>query len=62
MLRDLPPIAVSPYERSRVVADLTGGDLVLNDGGEYIPLARDPVKVDLLLREFVRACDPRRNR
>lgn len=49
---------VSPCERSRVVADLTGGDLVLIEGAGHIPLARDPVKVNLLLREFALRCQP----
>lgn len=40
-------------DRGPLVAELTGGDLVLIDGGGHLPQARDPVKVNLLLREFV---------
>lgn len=51
---------VSPPGRSQVVADLTGGELVLIEGGGHIPLARDPVKVNLLLREFADRFRPTR--
>ena len=40
--------------RSPIVADLTGGELVVLDGSGHLPMARDPVKVNLLLRDFVR--------
>jgi pimeloyl-ACP methyl ester carboxylesterase len=43
---------VSPYRRSEVVAELSGGELVLMGGSGHVPLARDPVKVNLLIREF----------
>ena len=39
--------------RGPIVADLTGGDLVVIDGGGHLPQARDPVKVNRLLREFL---------
>jgi pimeloyl-ACP methyl ester carboxylesterase len=45
-----------PPERGRIVAELTGGDLVVLEGSGHVPLARDPVKVNLLLRDFVRRC------
>ena len=35
------------------LAEMTGGRLVTLEGSGHIPLARDPVKVNLLLREFV---------
>ena len=44
-------------ERGRRLAELTGGDFVVLEGGGQLPLARDPVKINLLLRDFVRrAC------
>lgn len=41
-------------ERGRIVAELTGGDLVVLDGAGHLPMARDPVRVNLLLRDFMR--------
>ncbi len=38
----------------RLVAELTGGDHVVIEGGGHLPQARDPVKVNLLLRDFLR--------
>ena len=43
---------VSP-EVGRRVAELTGGELVWLEGAGHIPAARDPVKVNGLLRAFV---------
>ena len=44
---------VVPIERSkRLVAD-AGGDLVAIEGGGHIPLGRDPVRVNLLISDFV---------
>lgn len=40
--------------RGRGVAELTGGDYVVVEGGGHFPQARDPVRVNLLLRDFVR--------
>jgi len=40
--------------RSTRLAEFTGGDHVIIDGGGHLPQARDPVKVNLLLRDFVR--------
>jgi pimeloyl-ACP methyl ester carboxylesterase len=39
--------------RGRALAEATGGVLVVVEGAGHIPLARDPVKVNLLIREFV---------
>ena len=39
--------------RAPIVAELTGGDLVVIDGAGHLPQARDPVKVNLLLRDFI---------
>ncbi|WP_155370841.1 alpha/beta hydrolase [Catellatospora vulcania] len=43
---------ISSIHRSRVLAELTGGDLVTLEGAGHIPLARDPVKVNLLIHDF----------
>jgi pimeloyl-ACP methyl ester carboxylesterase len=40
--------------RGRRVAELTGGELVVIEGGGHLPQARDPVRVNLLLHDFVR--------
>ena len=40
--------------RGPIAAELTGGDLVIIEGGGHLPQARDPVKVNLLLRDFAR--------
>jgi pimeloyl-ACP methyl ester carboxylesterase len=40
-------------DRGRLVAELTGGDLVLMEGSGHLPNARDPVRVNLLIRDFV---------
>lgn len=45
---------ISPPSRSRRVAELTGGEQVLLEGSGHLPLARDPVKVNLLIRDFAR--------
>ncbi|WP_327003413.1 alpha/beta fold hydrolase [Dactylosporangium sp. NBC_01737] len=43
---------VVPLARSEALAELTGGDLVVLEGGGHIPIARDPVQVNLLVRDF----------
>jgi pimeloyl-ACP methyl ester carboxylesterase/predicted glycosyltransferase len=43
---------VVPFERGAEVAELTGGRLVRMEGSGHAPMARDPVAVNLLLREF----------
>jgi pimeloyl-ACP methyl ester carboxylesterase len=40
-------------ERGRRLAELTGGEFVLMEGSGHLPNARDPVKINLLLRDFV---------
>ncbi|MFC7496125.1 MULTISPECIES: alpha/beta fold hydrolase [unclassified Nocardioides] len=47
---------VSPIARSETIAELTGGHLVRMEGSGHLPLARDPVRVNLLLRDFVVQC------
>ncbi len=44
--------AISPHERGVAMAEITGGRLVTIEGGGHLPHARDPVKVNLLLRDF----------
>lgn len=43
---------ISPIERGERLAELTGGELVRFEGSGHIPLARDPVRVNLLLDEL----------
>ena len=43
-----------PRARPDRLAEITGGELVVIEGGGHLPQARDPVKVNLLLRDFVR--------
>ncbi|HEV8193809.1 MAG TPA: alpha/beta hydrolase [Ktedonobacterales bacterium] len=45
--------AITPHARGVKLAEMTGGRLVTLEGSGHIPLARDPVKVNLLLRELV---------
>jgi pimeloyl-ACP methyl ester carboxylesterase len=42
-----------PHAIGAAVAELTGGTLVIVQGGGHCPQARHPVKVNLLIREFV---------
>ena len=46
---------ISPLRSGRALAEATGGALVVVEGGGHIVLARDPVKVNLLIREFAGA-------
>jgi pimeloyl-ACP methyl ester carboxylesterase len=51
--------AITPHARGAALAELTGGRLATLKGSGHVPLARDPVKVNLLLRDFVeQACPP----
>jgi pimeloyl-ACP methyl ester carboxylesterase/predicted glycosyltransferase len=43
---------IVPFERGAEVAELTGGSLVALEGSGHAPMARDPVRVNVLLREF----------
>lgn len=51
---------ISPVGRGEQLAELTGGELAVIDGGGHLPLARDPVRVNLLLEGFVSSIVPRR--
>ncbi|HEY7607532.1 MAG TPA: alpha/beta hydrolase, partial [Actinomycetes bacterium] len=44
---------VRPHAVGVAVAELAGGDLVSIEGGGHCPQARHPVKINLLIREFV---------
>ena len=44
---------ISPLTRAQVLAENTGGTLVTMEGSGHIPLARDPVAVNLHIAEFV---------
>jgi pimeloyl-ACP methyl ester carboxylesterase/predicted glycosyltransferase len=52
--------AVRPFESGARLAELSGGELVVLEGSGHLPHARDPVKVNLLLRDFI--APPRRPR
>jgi pimeloyl-ACP methyl ester carboxylesterase len=47
---------VSPPSRAQRIAELTGGECVVLEGSGHIPLARDPVRVNLLVAEFAARC------
>jgi pimeloyl-ACP methyl ester carboxylesterase/predicted glycosyltransferase len=49
---------IRPHERGEALARVTGGRLVTLEGSGHGPLARDPVKVNLLLRDFVQPAPP----
>jgi pimeloyl-ACP methyl ester carboxylesterase len=44
---------IVPLEYSEELARLTGAGLVTMEGSGHIPLARDPVKVNLLIKNFI---------
>jgi pimeloyl-ACP methyl ester carboxylesterase/predicted glycosyltransferase len=43
---------VSPRKRGEILANLTGGELLVLDGAGHIPLARDPVQINLAIERF----------
>jgi pimeloyl-ACP methyl ester carboxylesterase/predicted glycosyltransferase len=45
--------AVRPHDSGAALAEMTGGALVTLEGSGHAPQARDPVKVNTLLRDFV---------
>jgi predicted glycosyltransferase len=49
---------VVPPRHGELLAELTGGQLVLLDGGGHIPLARDPVRMNVLIHEFAERFRP----
>ena len=50
---------ISPLGGGRALAEATGGALVVVEGAGHISMARDPVKVNLLIREFAGSLAPR---
>ena len=46
--------AIASHTRGRALAEHTGGELVLIEGGGHAPHARDPVMFNRLVHEFVR--------
>ena len=50
--------AVRRPRRGAALAEATGGELVTLEGAGHGPHARDPVKVNLLLRDFVAPARP----
>jgi len=53
---------ISPLSCGERIAELTGGELVTLEGCGHIPLARDPVRVNHLLRAFADRFRPPRPR
>jgi pimeloyl-ACP methyl ester carboxylesterase len=52
--------AVSPLAVGERLAELTGGELLVVEGGGHVPLAREPVQVNLALRDLVERHRPSR--
>jgi pimeloyl-ACP methyl ester carboxylesterase len=52
---------VIPHAIGAGLAEQTGGTLVTIEGGGHAPHGRDPVKVNLLLRDFAERCLPPRS-
>jgi pimeloyl-ACP methyl ester carboxylesterase len=51
--------AIRPHAQGAVLADVTGGKLVTLEGCGHFPQARHPVKVNLLIRDFVESLERR---
>ncbi len=49
---------VRPHAQGAALAEATGGRLVTVEGGGHMPQARDPVRVNLLLRDFACPAPP----
>jgi pimeloyl-ACP methyl ester carboxylesterase/predicted glycosyltransferase len=47
---------IRPHRQGAALAEVTGGTLVTLEGSGHLPMTRDPVKINLLLRDF--ACPP----
>lgn len=50
---------ISPVRRSELIAELTGAELLTIAGGGHLPLARDPVQVNLAIRRFIEQFRPK---
>jgi pimeloyl-ACP methyl ester carboxylesterase len=46
---------IAPFAMAPRLAEVLGADLVALDGSGHAPMARDPVAINLLLRDFVRS-------
>src|SRR4051794_3502933 len=53
---------ITPLVRSEIAAEATGGDLLLIEGGGHCPQARDPIRGNRPLTEFVERGTPPRDR
>ena len=51
---------IRPHRQGQALAEATGGKLVTIEGAGHIPSARDPVKVNELLRDFICPASPPR--
>src|SRR5215475_10315051 len=52
--------ALISHTRGEALAEHTGGELVVLEGAGHAPHVRDPVKVNLLLRDFIKPAPPSR--
>jgi pimeloyl-ACP methyl ester carboxylesterase/predicted glycosyltransferase len=52
--------AVQSASRGTALAEHTGGQLVLLEGSGHAPHVRDPVKINVLLRDFIKPAPPPR--
>ena len=53
---------ITPVAAGEVIAEVTGGDLLLIEGGGHLPQAREPVLVNRALLAFVDRVTPREER
>src|SRR3954467_14973689 len=53
---------ITPLVRSEIAAEVTGGDLFLVEGGGHCPQARDPIRVNRAITDFVDRVTPPRDR
>jgi pimeloyl-ACP methyl ester carboxylesterase len=51
--------AIRPLAQGVALAEITGGTLVTLEGSGHCPHARDPVKVNLLIRDFIESLEAR---
>jgi pimeloyl-ACP methyl ester carboxylesterase len=49
--------ALRPHAQGAALAEVTGGRLITLEGSGHCPQARDPVKVNLLIRDFVESLE-----
>ena len=51
--------AIRPHAQGAALAEVTGGSLVTLEGSGHCPHVRDPVRVNLLIRDFVESLERR---